>query len=170
MGHVAAQFERAALIAEYKDTKPPLPPPLNLACFAYSAVVNTVRRYKAAKSSEVRPTQVGFKKVPSNMDLNIFERREQLAASDCLRERSRRHEASASAKDEKLERMVAKLEEQNRARVEHVNARLDANTATLDLLSNHLLGSTIDKEEFILVHGEKYVHIDHAHKHVRGFQ
>ena len=29
-------FERAALISEYKNTKPPLQPPANLLCFTYS--------------------------------------------------------------------------------------------------------------------------------------
>ena len=62
--------------------------------------------------------------------------------------------------------MLFKLEESNRARVEHVNARLDSNAATLGLLATHLLGETTVKgEEHILVHGEKYVHINHVHKH-----
>ena len=48
-------------------------------------------------------------------------------------------------------------------------ARLDANAATLGLLASHLLGSEVagQEEEFILVHGEKYVHINHVHKHGR---
>ena len=65
--------------------------------------------------------------------------------------------------------MLFKLEESNRARVEHVNARLDSSAATLGQLADHLLGASVarEKEEFIMVHGEKYVHINHVHKHGR---
>ena len=141
------------------------------------------------------------------MDLDIFERREELARKQSLRERSRRQDSSPGAQEEKLQQMLYKLEESNRARVEHVNARpdatnpnpnpnsnpnpnpnpdpnptltlttdpkphqarLDANAATLGLLASHLLGSEVagQEEEFILVHGEKYVHINHVHKHGR---
>ena len=63
------------------------------------------------------------------MDLDIFERREELARKQSLRERSRRQDSSPGAQEEKLQQMLYKLEESNRARVEHVNARLDANAA-----------------------------------------
>ena len=39
--------------------------------------------------------------------------------------------------------LIYRLEESNRARVEHVNARLDANAATLGLLATHLLGKSV---------------------------
>lgn len=65
--------------------------------------------------------------------------------------------------------MLYKLEESNRARVEHVNARLDSNAATLGLLAARLLGASVacEREEFIMAHGEKYVHVNHVHKHGR---
>ena len=62
------------------------------------------------------------------------QRREQAALKECLRKRTTRYEQSAEAKAEALDRTLAKLEEQNRARFENINGRLDANTATLELI------------------------------------
>ena len=61
-GLVRWQFERAALISEYKDTKPPLPPPANLLCVAYNLLQWLLAKFcpGLAKEQEVSP---GFQKV-----------------------------------------------------------------------------------------------------------
>jgi hypothetical protein len=125
-GLVRWQFERAALISEYKDTKPPLPPPLNLVSVAYYCVEGTVRYLSQlfkGETKEVRPSTIGFKKVPPNMELRSLERREQAALKECLRQRSRRHEESAEGVRERLQQTLSKLEEQNRTRFDNVNGR-----------------------------------------------
>ena len=125
-GQVRWLFERTALISEYKDTKPPLPPPLNLLSVAYYCVESTVRylsKLFKGETKEVRPSTIGFKKVPPNMELRSLERREQAALKECLRQRSRRHEESAEGVREKLQQTLSKLEEQNRTRFDNVNGR-----------------------------------------------
>ena len=61
-GLVRWQFERAALISEYKDTKPPLPPPLNLLCVTYNLLQWLLAKFcpGLAKEQDVTP---GFQKV-----------------------------------------------------------------------------------------------------------
>ena len=125
-GQVRWLFERTALISEYKDTKPPLPPPLNLVIVAYYCVEGTIRNVTKlfkGETKEVRPSTIGFKKVPPNMELRSLERREQAALKECLRQRSRRHEESAEGVREKLQQTLSKLEEQNRTRFDNVNGR-----------------------------------------------
>jgi len=128
-------FTPQALISEYKDTKPPLPPPLNLLSFAYYGVAGTIRylsQLSKGETKEVRPSTIGFKKVPPNLELRSFERREQAALKECLRQRSRRHEESNEGKTERLEQTLSKLEEQNRTRFDNVNGRLDNIMRVLD--------------------------------------
>ena len=145
-GLIRWQFQRAALIAEFKDAKPPLPPPLSLLCLTYDALRWLASRLGSSASGEEPPPPLGFKKVPTSMDLRILERREQAALKECLRQRAKRVEESAEAKAEALDRTLAKLEEQNRARFENINGRLDANTATLERISKKLAGEEEEEE------------------------
>ena len=126
-GRIRWQFERAALISEYKDTKPPLPPPLNLLCFAYFCTIYpAVQYFDKLSSGKVKEVPAwGFKKVPSKDELRIFERREQAALKECLRQRKSRHESSTDGKMTRLEQTLVKLEEQNRTRSDNINGRLD---------------------------------------------
>ena len=62
---------------------------------------------------------------PSKDELRIFERREQAALKECLRQRKNRHESSTDGKMARLEQTLAKLEEQNRTRSDNINGRLD---------------------------------------------
>ena len=126
-GRIRWQFDRAALISEYKDTKPPLPPPLNLLCLAYYGVAGAVA-HCCGERGEVLAKSEGFKTVPLNMDLKIFERREQTALKECLRQRSKRQDASVDGKLERLEATLAKLEEQSRARFERQPVNLGPKT------------------------------------------
>ena len=140
-GLVRWQFERAALIGEYKDTKPPLPPPLNLLCIAYYAVRGIIRclsKLSRCETKEVRPSTIGFKNVPSKTELHVLERREQAALKECLRQHSRLNESSTDGKIKRLEQLLTRLEEQNRTRSDNINGRLDNNSKQLDLVINKL--------------------------------
>ena len=53
-----------------QDPKPPLPPPFNLVCFAYNGVARVIERYR--QSGVTTASTVGFKKVPSHMDLGTY--------------------------------------------------------------------------------------------------
>ena len=118
-GLVRWQFERAALISEYKDTKPPLPPPANLLCVLYSLLRGLlVRGCGSSDESGVTP---GFQTVPNTMQLRILERREQSALKECLRQREKRNKESPETKAEELKQTLAKLEDQSRARFEKLD-------------------------------------------------
>ena len=158
-GLVRWQFERAALISEYKDTKPPLPPPANLLCFTYSLLQWLLAKFCPGfvGDEEVTP---GFQKVPDTMQLRILERREESALKECLRQRARRKKASPETKAEELRLNLAKLEEQSRARFEKlddqsrarfenfeqqnitrfekISDQLNATSATLELIRKHV--------------------------------
>jgi len=147
-GLIRWQFQRAGLISEFKDSKPPLPPPLNVLCFAYNILSGLLSRCMADESdaAEASETEQGFKKVPGTMELRILERREQVALKECLRQHTKRREESSEAKAEVMRTTLAKLEQQSRTRFDDINSRLDANTATLDLVRNHIMGSTASRK------------------------
>jgi hypothetical protein len=158
-GLVRWQFERAALISEYKDTKPPLPPPLNLLCVTYNLLQWLLAKFcpGLAKEQDVTP---GFQKVPDTMQLRILERREHSALKECLRQRAKKNKESPETKAEELRLTLAKLEDQSRARFEKlddqsrarfegfeqqntarfekINGQLDASSATLELIRKHM--------------------------------
>jgi len=158
-GLVRWQFERAALISEYKDTKPPLPPPANLLCFTYSLLQWLLAKFCPGFVGEEEVTP-GFQKVPDTMQLRILERRENSALKECLRQRARRKKASPETKAEELRLTLAKLEDQSRARFEKlddqsrarfenfeqqnitrfekISDQLDASSATLELIRKHV--------------------------------
>ena len=158
-GLVRWQFERAALISEYKDTKPPLPPPANLLCFTYNLLQWLLAKFCPGFVGEEEVTP-GFQKVPDTMQLRILERRENSALKECLRQRARRKKASPETKAEELRLTLAKLEDQSRARFEKlddqsrarfenfeqqnitrfekISDQLDASSATLELIRKHV--------------------------------
>ena len=158
-GLVRWQFERAALISEYKDTKPPLPPPANLLCFTYNLLQWLLAKFCPGFVGEEEVTP-GFQKVPDTMQLRILERRENSALKECLRQRARRKKASPETKAEELRLNLAKLEDQSRARFEKlddqsrarfenfeqqnitrfekISDQLDASSAMLELIRKHV--------------------------------
>merc|ERR1711988_1822287 len=101
-GVIRWQFSRADLILEYKDTKPPLPPPLNVICFSYGLLLGAMGKcWNVATGSKSTPTS-GFKTVVSAMQLRIYERREQVALREALRQRSKKQEGTAEWRDERV--------------------------------------------------------------------
>ena len=156
-GLVRWQFERAALISEYKDTKPPLPPPVNLLCVLGNLLRGLLSRACAEGDA---PSTPGFQTIPDTMQLRILERREDSALKECLRQRAKRKKASPETKAEELRLNLAKLEDQSRARFEKlddqsrarfesfeeqnitrfekISDQLDASSATLELIRKHV--------------------------------
>ena len=65
-GLVRWQFERAALISEYKDTKPPLPPPVNLLCVLGNLLRGLLS--KACAEGDA-PSTPGFQTIPDTMQV-----------------------------------------------------------------------------------------------------
>ena len=111
-----------------------------MVCFTYYGVAGIIRylsKLSKNETSEVGPSSIGFKKVPSNMELRSFERREQAALKECLRQRSKRQEESTEGKTERLEQTLSKLEDQNRQRFDNVNGRLDNIMRVLDYFLSH---------------------------------
>jgi len=118
-GLVRWQFERAALISEYKDTKPPLPPPFNLLCVACNLLRGLLG--KACDKHDESGVTPGFQTVPNTMQLRILERREQAALKQCLRQREETKKESPETKAEELRQTLAKLEDQSRSRFEKLD-------------------------------------------------
>ena len=75
-GVIRWQFERAGLILEYKDGKPPLPPPFNVLCFLYYMGRGAMARCHGAVTGDVPTPAAGFKRVTDAMQQSILARRE----------------------------------------------------------------------------------------------
>ena len=129
-GLVRWQFERAALIAEYKDTKPPLPPPANLLCVLYNLLRGLLS--KACDKHDESGVTPSFRTIPDTMQLRILERREQAALKECLRQREKKNNESPETKAEGLKQTLAKLEDQSRARFEKLDDQNTARFETID--------------------------------------
>ena len=74
-GVIRWQFERAGLILEYKDGKPPLPPPFNVLCFLYYMGRGAMARCHGAVTGDVPTPAAGFKRVTDAMQQSILARR-----------------------------------------------------------------------------------------------
>ena len=119
-------FERAQLIAEFKDTKPPLPPPFNVIWYiCYSVPKTMYSRYQARHSSDVPSPTTGFKRVPNEKLLRQLWKKEQQYLKVSLDERRKRQAASAAAKTDQQGQAITKLEEDSRTRFETLNGRID---------------------------------------------
>jgi len=118
-GFLRWQFERAQLISEYKDTKQPLPPPLNVVymmlakSFALLFPPKDVRAYD------------GFKYVPAEALLRTWQQKELAALKMCLLAREKREKETPDAKVSKLQDLLLKQEEGTRRRFEDVNRKLE---------------------------------------------
>jgi len=124
-GLLVWQFERAQLIDEFKDTKPPLPPPLNVLWLAFVTMPSYLRKLCRAREGEEDVSTFGFKLVPSQRELNTLSQREADALKHCLQAREKREDDTLDARIGRLQAAVAKLDEQARGNFEAVNGRLD---------------------------------------------
>eukprot|EP00326_Haptolina_ericina_P015948 CAMPEP_0181182344 /NCGR_PEP_ID=MMETSP1096-20121128/7840_1 /TAXON_ID=156174 ORGANISM="Chrysochromulina ericina, Strain CCMP281" /NCGR_SAMPLE_ID=MMETSP1096 /ASSEMBLY_ACC=CAM_ASM_000453 /LENGTH=150 /DNA_ID=CAMNT_0023270947 /DNA_START=5 /DNA_END=457 /DNA_ORIENTATION=+ len=114
------QYERAQLISEYKDTKKPLPPPLNV---IYMLLAN-LSGICSCCGKDLRVRE-GFKLIPTSADLRHWMQQEQIALKLCLTQREVEEQGSTESKFERMETLLQKQEESTRRRFEHVNSRLD---------------------------------------------
>ena len=116
-------FERAQLIAEFKDSKPPLPPPLNLVWYALQ--IPAALRRRRDNSADALPPTRGFKNIPNMKQLTSYMKREQQALKRCIKMQQDRRDKTAAAQSERQALAIRKLEDQSRARFEALNGRLD---------------------------------------------
>ena len=110
------QFERCRLVSEFQDTKPSVPPPFNVIADA----LTTLRKW--IKTEE---TAGGFKTLPSAPQLVHHLKSEREALTRCLTNRAQRSAHEIDARVENSTKEIRKLEEQNRARFENLNGRID---------------------------------------------
>ena len=119
------QFERAQLILEYKDGKPPLPPPLNCLWTLFHDiplfVYNRCRRGPPPEP-KVLP---GFKMIPSVNRQGAIERFEAESLRRCLERRRKRREEELGAKVESNSAQLRELEASNNRRFEAIQGSLD---------------------------------------------
>jgi hypothetical protein len=115
-------FERAQLIQEFKDTKPPLPPPFNVLWLLLQ--LPAVGRRWCSTTPPPLHTR-GFKHVPDVTNLRRYRKREQQALKQCLSTQQQRRAATVAARSERQEEAFKRLEEMNRSRFETINGRLD---------------------------------------------
>jgi len=118
-GFLRWQFERAQLISEYKDTKKPLPPPLNVVYSVLSKLVGILRPDKEERKHD------GFKYIPMEIELRKWQRKELSAVKACLAARELREHDTVEAKMSRLEELMLKQEETSRRKFEDVMRKLE---------------------------------------------
>ena len=111
------QFERCQLISEFKETKPPLPPPLNVIWLLFVTLPHNLFRGERGLR--------GFKTLPSSRQLAHMQQRENAALQRCLLHRTSKQSATVEARCDLSVREIHKLQEQNQARFENMNGRMD---------------------------------------------
>jgi len=131
-GQLVWLFERAQLISEFKDTKPPAPPPFNvmwlvLVTFPYKVY----KSYRERVLGEVAVSPGGFRQVPPQQQLSLVRQREGEALKRSLQAREKRVEETLEARIERVQAKLVKIEEQNRANFESINGRFDKLNPTL---------------------------------------
>ena len=124
-GLLVWQFERAQLINEFKDTKPPLPPPFNVIWFGLVTLPSWLHRSYRRHQGEVDIDDSGFKLVPKQLELNALRQREEEALKRCLQAREKRDEETLEARITQLNEKHTKLDEQGRQNFELLNGRFD---------------------------------------------
>ena len=115
--HQRWQFERCQLIGEFKETKPPLPPPLNV---FWLMLVTWPRRWFGGQGD-----LIGFKTLPSSRTLANLKQQESDALQRCLIKRADRKAKTVESRCDLSVSEIRKLEQQNRMRFENLNGRMD---------------------------------------------
>ena len=115
------QFEKSLLILEYKDTKPPLPPPFNVPWYISSAVLYAWRKLQDVSlgrdAGSAAPSD-GFKNVPPSRDLRLYQRQERTALATCLAQQRDLIDGAIDSKVDKLVERIEKLEAADRSHFE----------------------------------------------------
>ena len=125
-GTLVWQYERAHLIDEFKDTKPPLPPPLNVLWYAFVTLPTwTYKLYRRNVHDEVEVASDGFKLVPDMQQLNTLRQREAEALRKCLQAREKKKEDTMEAQIERLQAGMTKIDDQGRKNTELIKGLED---------------------------------------------
>lgn len=111
------QFERCLLVNEFKETKPPLPPPFNVLWLLGVTWPSRLLRGEASVG--------GFKTLPSARILAQLQQQETDALQRCLMQRAARTAESVEARCDLSVSEIRKLEQQNRSHFENLNGRMD---------------------------------------------
>ena len=101
------QFERCRLVSEFQDSKPVLPPPLNVIAEAITFIRNLFKREQDLG---------GFKTLPPAPQLVQYVKSEGEALQRCITYRAQRSSRKVDARIEKTIGKIRALEEANRAR------------------------------------------------------
>ena len=101
------QFERCRLVSEFQDSKPIVPPPLNVIVDAITSVRNRLKHEQDLG---------GFKTLPSAPQLVQYVKSEGEALQRCLTCRAHRSSHKVEARVEKTISKIRDLEDANRAR------------------------------------------------------
>ena len=120
------QFERAQLISEFKETKPPLPPPLNVFWLAFITLPTKLLGRTQSLG--------GFKTFPTSRKLANLEHIEGAALHRCLLRKVAKKATTMEAQVGKANKEIAHLQTQNQIRFENLNGRQDQVMARLDEL------------------------------------
>eukprot|EP00966_Prymnesium_polylepis_P239669 5542801-Prymnesium_polylepis.1 len=126
-GFLRWQFERAQLISEYKDTKKPFPPPLNV---VYVALAKLGMLLFPPKDERIH---TGFKYMPKE-DLRQWQQKELAALKMCVIAREKRESETTDAKMSRLQDLLQKQEEGTRRRFEEADRKLDKQAVMLTQL------------------------------------
>jgi len=121
-GAVRWKFERALLILEFKDTKLPAPPPLNLIWLLL--VVIPLRIYNRC-AGIVRADVRGYKLIPKQEEVQKIQRKEQGFIRKYLVDKRRKDGQAFVAKIDALQDYVSRGEARNESRFETINGKVD---------------------------------------------
>lgn len=124
------QFERCQLISEFKETKPPLPPPFNIFWLLLVTLPN-----KYCSKDNRTGTLSGFKTLPTSRQLANLRQQEHDALQKCLNTRNAKRSATLEARSDLIFKEIRKLEDANRARFDNLNGRLENVSSRMDLFT-----------------------------------
>ena len=114
-------FERAQLITEFKDTKPPFPPPFNV---LWQLFVELPAQWRAGDEDEVDTD--GFKTVPDLKLLRKLEGDEQAHLKKCIEAQAERAHDGQDGQIRELKDKLAEVQETCRAQFETLTRHIEA--------------------------------------------
>jgi len=114
-------FERTQLITEFKDTKPPFPPPFNM---LWQLFVELPAKWRAGDEDEIDTD--GFKTVPDLTLLRKLEGDEQAHLKKAIEAQAEREQEGQDWRFRALEEKLAEVQEASRAQFETLTRHIEA--------------------------------------------
>jgi len=130
-------MERAKIIRQFKDNKPPLPPPLNVLWYLFYDLPTYLRSFSKGALDVPGPVD-GFKVVTTGDDLRQMLKNQHEYLNVCLERRRVRQESSTTAKQNHLEQSIEKLERMTRSQFEQLTGYMDSLTGRFDEVSQEV--------------------------------